>query len=387
MRIEPFEMERWQSLHEHQVEINLSDSGVHPLSLRELVTDTDELHAFLDARLIYTQTDGTPELRRRIADLYPGAEPTNIEVVNGGAEANFVSVWTCVEPGDEVVCMQPNYQQIAGLVRGLGATTVPWPLLADLDAGRWRLDLERLAECTNEKTRLIVVCNPNNPTGLCLDEGELDAICRIAAAHGAWVLVDEIYRGSELAGAETPSVWGRYERVIVTSSLSKTYGLPGLRLGWIAASQEFIADCWAHHDYTSIGPGALSDRAAEIALRPDVRARLLARTRDHLGRNYATLERWLAANTDVVRYVPPQAGAMLWFTYDAPIGSTELAQRLLEEESLLLVPGDQYGLDHWLRIGFGGTNDELERGLVRVARALATLRPSTSSGTSPRTSC
>lgn len=370
MTFEPFAMERWQSLHEHQVEINLSDSGVHPVTLRELL-DQRELAALGDQRLGYTQTDGTPELRRAVAALYEHTGPDEVEIVNGGAEANFLVAWALLEPGDEVVVMLPNYMQVPGLARNLGAAVVPWHLLPDLDAGCWRLDLDALENLVSDRTKLIAICNPNNPTGARFTAVELDAVARIADRHGAWILADEIYQGAELDGAPTPTIRGRSERAIVTNSLSKAYGLPGLRLGWVVAPSELIAELWARHDYTTIAPGALSDRLGTFALEPVRRARLLARGRELLVRNHAAVATALADSR--LSWVPPAAGAFVLARYPHAINSTALAERLRAEQSVLVVPGDHFGMDGWLRLGFGAEIGTVRAGLARLTALLATL--------------
>lgn len=372
MKIETFEMERWQSLHEHDVELNLSDSGAHPLTLRELLELAPDLDGLLDQALEYTPTQGTPLLRERIAALYPEATPANVLVTTGGAEANCIAAWTLVEPGDQVVAMVPNYGQLPGLVRGLGAECVPWELSPDWQAGRWTADLQRLESLVNERTRMILICNPNNPTGAVFDGEWLDGVAAIADRHGAWVLADEIYQGSEFDAPPTPSIWGRGERVIVTNSLSKAYGLPGLRLGWIVSSQGAIEEFWARHDYTTIGPGALSDLLAQRVLEAGVRARILQRTCDMLNLNCARVASWLERAPDRLRWIPPRAGAMAWLRYDHPLGSRELAERMRSEHSVLLVPGQHFGSEGWLRIGFGAQSDKLERGLERLGDLLET---------------
>jgi aspartate/methionine/tyrosine aminotransferase len=265
--------------------------------------------------------------------------------------------------------MVPNYMQLPGLVRALGATLKPWPLRPDFERRRWTADPGELARLVTPRTRLIALCHPNNPTGARLSADELDAVGRLADEHGAWVLCDEIYAGSELDSSPTLTVWGRCERPLVTSSLSKAYGLPGLRLGWIAAPPEACADFWEHHDHTSIGPGAASDFVATRVL--GRRAAHLERMRAHLQRNWAVIADWLARHAERLRFIPPEAGAMLYATYEAPIASGELARRLLAEESCLIVPGDQYGMERWLRIGFGGETATVAEGLRRVERVLA----------------
>jgi aspartate/methionine/tyrosine aminotransferase len=224
MKLEPFALERLQSVWEHKVAWNLAESGVHPLRVEELL-DTAGTEALLRQPLVYTQTNGTAELRQAIASGYPGATPAHVLVTNGGSEANLVTLTALLQPGDGVVMMMPNYMQVAGLSRALGASVKPWTLVEDRGgaqrAARWRPDMDALRSLVDQRTRAILICNPNNPTGARLTEGELREISAIAAASGAWVVSDEIYRGAELDGIDTASAWNSgYERVIVTSGLS-----------------------------------------------------------------------------------------------------------------------------------------------------------------------
>ncbi len=371
MKIVPFEMERMQSTWENQVEINLSESGVHPLTLGELLGDEGGRESLFGLALGYPQTNGTIPLRTAIASMYPGATPDHVHVTNGGSEANFCSTWSLLDQGDEVVMMAPNYMQTWGLARAFAGTVREWPLSET--GGRWRPDPDALRALLTPRTKLLIICNPNNPTGACFDAATLDAICREAARHGTWVLSDEIYRGAELAGGETPSIWGRYERALVTCGLSKAYGLPGLRIGWVVGPPSFVANTWAYHDYTSIAPGAINDRLATAALVPATRARILRRTRGILNANFAALTTWLAARADLFSFIPPEAGAIVYARYHRPIGSTELTTRLRVEKGVLLVPGDQFGMDGHLRIGFGGPAPELFEGLARLEALLRSV--------------
>jgi aspartate/methionine/tyrosine aminotransferase len=373
MKLEPFAMERMQSTYENEVEFNLSESGVYPLSTRELLGDADECAAVLDQPLVYTQSNGTRELRARVAALYPGATADHVEVTNGGSEANYIVTWKLVEPGDEVVLMVPNYMQTWGLVRAFGGSVREWRLREDRAASRWAADTDELNRLVTARTKLIVICTPNNPTGARLLQGELDEICRIAARHGTWVLSDEIYRGAERDGRESPSVWGGYERVVVTSGLSKAYGLPGLRIGWIVAPPEFAASTWSYHDYTTIAPGALSDRLARAALVPERRQMLLERTRSIVRDNFPVLAEWLARQPGAFEWIEPEAGAICFARYHYAINALELANRLRTEKSVLIVPGDHFGMDRHIRFGYGERPDYLRAGLARVAEVLATV--------------
>ena len=370
MRFDPFEMERLQSIWEHQVAWNLSESGVEPLRVEELARTQAEREAVMRQALGYTQTNGTPELRTLIASMYAGAAPENVDVTNGGSEANCITLMHLLEPGDEVVLMTPNYMQAPGLAIALGATVTPWPLRVNGEGTRWEPDLEALEALAGKRTKIIFICNPNNPTGARATSDELDRICGIAARYGAWVVSDEIYRGAERDGVETPSAWGRYERVIVTAGLSKAYGLPGLRIGWVVAPAGVADALWGIHDYTTIAPGALSDRLARIALSPDGRARLLARTQGIIRTNYPILRQWLQRRPGIFEHVAPEAGAIAFVRYRHDINSTALVDRLRTEQSVLVVPGDHFHMDHHLRLGFGSHPDHLIGALARIAELM-----------------
>ena len=374
MKLERFEMERMQSTYENLVEFNLSESGVRPLTPRELVEDAQGLEGLLDQPLVYSQSNGTRELRLAIASMYPGADVDHIEVTNGGSEANFITTFNLIEPGDEVVMLVPNYMQTWGLSRAFGGTIREWRLVEDCDAGRWRVDLDALEGLVSARTKMIVICNPNNPTGARLTAAELDAIARVADQHGAWILSDEVYRGAELDGQETASMWGRSPRAIVTSGLSKAYGLPGLRIGWIAGPPSLVASLWSYHDYVTIAPGALSDRLARVALTPERRARLFERTRGILRRNLPLMEEWLR-DAGGFHWIKPEAGAIVYVRYDHPINSTTLVTRLREEKSVLIVPGDHFGMDGYLRLGFGEPPEYNRAGLDRLRDLLVSIAP------------
>jgi hypothetical protein len=372
MKLEQFAMERMQSTYENLVEFNLSESGVRPLTPRELIADAAGLDGLLDQPLVYSQSNGTIELRQAIASMYPGAGIEHIEVTNGGSEANFITTFNLIEKGDEVVMLVPNYMQTWGLSRAFGGTIREWRLIEDHDAGRWRVDLSALEVLVTPRTKVIVICNPNNPTGARLTAADLDAIARIADQHGAWILSDEVYRGAEIDGVETASMWGRSPKAIITSGLSKAYGLPGLRIGWIAGPPSLIASFWSYHDYVTIAPGALSDRLARIALQPGRRAQLFERTRAILRRNLPLIEAWLT-EAGGFRWIRPEAGAIVYVRYDHPIDSLTLVNRLREEKSVLIVPGAHFGMDGYLRLGFGEPPEYNRAGLERLKELLATL--------------
>jgi len=366
MKFPIFELERVQSIYENTVEFNLTESGFHPFTLGELLT-AEQLETILSTVLGYGHTNGSPAVRERIAALYPDLTADNVLVTNGSSEANFVACHTLVEPGDEVVMMVPNYMQIWGIVEEMGAVPVAFHLREDKG---WAPDLDELRRVVNDRTRMITVCNPNNPTGYAFTTDEMREIAAIADRVGAWIHADEVYRGAELDGVETPSFIGLGERVMVNGGLSKAYALPGLRLGWLAGPAGTIATSWAYHDYTSISAGILSHTIGEIALSPDLRRTILERNRAMLRDNLRHTVDWVESMGQHLVFTPPKAGGMAFMRYDFDINSTELADWLRTEQSVFILAGDCYGMDRFFRIGIGAERAALIAGLARVRDAL-----------------
>ncbi len=369
----PFTLEHEMSVWEHQVSYNISESGVHALSVRELVTDAGFLDNLLDLPLGYPQTNGTPEVRAAIAALYPGASAANVLATTGAAQANFTTLMTLVSPGDDVAILSPNYTQLWGLAQTFGMRVSTFSLSEE--AG-WALDVDELRRAVTNKTKLIAVCNPNNPTGHILTEAEMRAVVEVASEVGAWILADEIYTGSErLSDTTTPTFWGRYERVLAIGSLSKSYGLAGLRLGWVVAPADVAEAIWKRQEYITICSTMLANKLGAYALSPKVRPRLLARGRAMIRDGYANFTRWSeqSLHTDLLSWVPPQAGAFVFARYKPEINSTELVDRLIREQSLYTVPGDHFGIDHYIRLSTGLPIAYLNEALDRVYRVLVSI--------------
>ncbi|MEP6971791.1 MAG: aminotransferase class I/II-fold pyridoxal phosphate-dependent enzyme, partial [Betaproteobacteria bacterium] len=211
-KFEPFLLERMMGKWENLVEINLSESGVHPLKLGELMAlDGRTVDELADVEINYPQANGTIALRRNIAAFYPGATEDNVLVTTGAAEANFLTISTLLEPGDEAVIMRPNYLQAWGVAKNRGVTVKDFNLVEERG---WAPDLDELRRVASARTRLIAVCNPNNPTGRILTLAEMDAIIAVAERSGAWILADEVYAGAEReTDIQTPSFHGRYDKV------------------------------------------------------------------------------------------------------------------------------------------------------------------------------
>jgi aspartate/methionine/tyrosine aminotransferase len=378
MHIDLFEMERMQSLYWHRVDYDLSESGVRPLTIAELLDmggdDEPDSTGLLGTALGYPLSEGSELARERIAQWYPGCSIENVTMMNGGSEAIFLALWTLLEPNDRLAFMIPNYMEGWGLGRHFSRGADAFRLrLRDGNGGlRWDLDHEELERAVSNDTKVVMVCNPNNPTGHVMTEDEMDAVVRAADRVGAWVVADEIYRGAEVDSDEvSPTFWGRYDKVVITSGLSKAFGMPGLRVGWAVAPQELVERIWIRHDYTTLTPGMLSDRLCAVATEPTTRGRILARTREIIRSQLPALEGWIHTHDDVFRYVRPDAGAIAYVEYGLPPGSTELTDRIREEQSVLLVPGDVFGLRKGIRFGFGYDIDRTLEGLSRVDDTLS----------------
>jgi aspartate/methionine/tyrosine aminotransferase len=382
MRIELFRMERMQSLHWHRVRYDLSESGVLPPSLEELLETCGDGAGFQETRLGYPLSEGSKELRERIALWYPGAGPDSVTVVNGGSEANHLALWTLLEPRTRLAFMLPNYMQGFGLGRHYagGCDVFRLKLGGRGPERRWTLDVGSLERAVTRRTRVVMVCNPNNPTGAVLTEEEMDAVVRAARRVKAWIVADEVYRGAEVeTDVTTPSFWGRYDKVVVTSGLSKALGLPGLRVGWLVAPPKLIGEVWKRHDYTTLTPGVLSDRLATLVMRPEARERVLARTRGIIRRNLPRFEEWIHGLAPLLEYVRPQAGAIAYARYRLAVDSVRLVDRIRERRSVLLVPGAMFGFGRGLRFGFGYDVERTLEGLALAARELRGLRGKPSS--------
>ena len=370
MRIETFEMERMQSTWENLVDYDMSESGVRPLTLRELTEMGFDLEAFLDEPLGYSQSNGTLELRERIAAIHPGATVDHVEVTSGTSEANYLVALSQIRPGDLVAMQLPNYMQMWGVARSLGAEVRPVRLRTDAS---WEPDWEEFERAVTPKTRLFYLSNPNNPTGSVLSDASMRRIVDRCQQTGTWLLSDEVYLGAEVGGGRTKSFWGMGDRVIVTSGLSKAYGIPGVRIGWIVGPTELVADCWSQHDYITIGPNKMSDGIARVAVEAKNRERCYARTGEILRHNLPIAREWVKSFGGRLTWTEPAAGAIGLMKYASDTPSLAIAERVRVNQSTLIVPGTHVGLEGHLRIWLGGREEFLREGFRRIGMELKAL--------------
>ncbi|MDP6917550.1 MAG: aminotransferase class I/II-fold pyridoxal phosphate-dependent enzyme [SAR86 cluster bacterium] len=371
MKFPSFDLERIQSIYENSVEINLTESGIEPLSLKELM-NPKEIEELINLPLGYGYTQGTPLLRQRISNLYEGADENNVLVTSGSSEAIFLSAVLTVSKGDRVVMMTPNYLSFNGVAEALGADVDYVPLIKK---EKWEWDLDCLDEAVSNKTKVISICNPNNPTGSILNLEQMLKIVEIADRVGAYLLVDEVYIGAELGTKQTKSFLGLYKKTIVTSGLSKSYAHPGLRIGWIVSEKSIVEEAWAIKDYTTIASSSLSQHIAAKVLEPETISKLRSRTKVLLNKNLETFSKWVLPFSNHLSFLKPEAGGFAFVEYDMDINSTDLVHDLRKNEGVFIVPGDSFGMDRYFRIGLGHESTGFSKGLDLLSKGLTRVFP------------
>lgn len=366
----PFALEAYQSRFEHTVDVNLADSSVKCVDVGSWL-EPSEREALLSTTLIYPQVNGLRRMREKIAALYSDTTADEVLVTVGAAQANHLAAHTLLQPGDEVVVVSPAYRQVAGLAENLGCQVREVALGPDDD---WRLDLDALDAAVGDRTRLVAIVNPNNPTGRVLDPTAMDRVVAACERVGAWLHADEVYAGTELEGPETPSFRGRYDRLVVTNSLSKAYGLAGLRIGWTVSSRDLTEELWRRHEYQVIAAAAPSMILADFALAPDKRARLLERQRELSRAGHAVLSSWLSEHDGLFSVARPQATAIGFIRYHLDAPSLDVAERIRTEASILTAPGSFLGAEGHLRITVGYEEAKIRPaldGIASVVRGIA----------------
>ena len=369
MKIAEFAVERWMDQYENRCRYNLAETCVQSLRVDELLAlsgrGTELFDELKSLKLTYGAIQGTERLRSLIASLYASKNYTNVLITHGAAGANALVYETLVEPGDQIVSFTPAYQQHVSIAESYGAEVRQLRLREE---NGFLPDLDELRALVSDRTRLIVFSNPNNPTGSLMGRATLQAIARIAAAHGAYVLGDEVYRGIDQAGdGYTESIADLYERGISTGSMSKAYSLAGLRLGWIVGAELFLHEVGTHRDYNTISVGMIDDFLASLAL--ESREALLRRNHAIVRTNLAVLDGWLRTQPRL-SYVKPRSGTTPLLKYDFDMDSREFCVRLIETTGVMLTPGSAMDMEGYVRIGYANDRATLSAGLERLAEFL-----------------
>jgi aspartate/methionine/tyrosine aminotransferase len=372
MYIEPFKVEIWMNEWENHCTYNLAETCVASITIDELLQisgrNSDDLSELLPMKMSYGAIEGSTRLRSAISALYDTQEICNITVSHGTIAANTLVHKSLVSRGDRVVSIVPTYQQHYSIPASIEADVQMLRLCAE---DGFLPDLDALRSLVTPGTRLIALTNPNNPTGALIERPMLEEIAQIARDVGAYVLCDEVYRGTGQTGdGTTPSIVDVYEKGIATAGMSKAYSLAGLRVGWIVAPVEVTEKVLIHRDYDTISVGMINDHFAAMAL--EHKDKLLARSHKITRSNLALLEAWIT-DQPRVSWVKPRAGTTAMLKIDVSMTSREFCVDLLQQTGVMLTPGDAFDMEGYVRIGYANNTDALVAGLERLAGYLAAL--------------
>ena len=354
MRLPPFSLERFFARHEFSARHLLCASDCESMSVDELLAMEPGAAEDLGAlRLGYTESQGSPSLRAAIAGLYEATGPQDVLVTSGAEEAIFLFMHAALAPGDNVIVHKPSYQSLADVARSAGCDITPWQARPE---SSWALDPDELPRLARASTRAIVLNVPHNPTGFLMDRDAFMQTLRFAEARGIVVFSDEVYRGLEQKpGDRLPAACDASPNAVSLGVMSKTYGLPGLRIGWTATHNSEIAARMAElKDYTTICSSAPSELLAETALRHA--EELAGRSRTIIEANLVLLDAFFARKAAVFSWQRPTAGPVA-FPRFLPGDADGFCGELVESQGVLLAPGAHFGgpPGHF-RIGFGRRN-------------------------------
>jgi aspartate/methionine/tyrosine aminotransferase len=370
VEIKPFGVEMWMNEFETKCELNLAETCVDSITLGELLDMAGKRASVLDEllpmRLGYGDIEGSPRLRDAIAALYRKQARENVLVCHGTIGANALVHQALASRGDHVIAVVPTYQQHYSIPESIGAEVELLHLKAEQS---YLPDLATLKAMLRPTTKLIAINNPNNPTGALMDRAMLEAIAGLARQVGAWILCDEVYRGTDQTGdGYSASMADLYEKGISTAGMSKAYSLAGLRLGWIVAPKPVLEAAMIHRDYNTISVGRIDDYLAALAL--ENRDKILTRAHRITRDNLAILAKWMGQEKRM-SWVKPKSGTTALLKYDLPMSSRDFCIRLLEEEGVMLCPGSAFDLEGTVRMGYACDTGVLEQGLARMSKFLA----------------
>ncbi len=368
MELAPFKLERYFAKYEFTAQYLLCSSDCESLAIQDLLALEPEAHdAFQKHWLGYTESPGSPTLRQEICGSYTTIQPHEVLVHSGAEEAIFLFMHAALSSGDHIIIHSPCYQSLAEVARSIGCEITFWTAH---ERNGWALDLDELKRHLRSNTRAIVVNTPHNPTGFLMAQGDFRELSRIAGANGTLLFSDEVYRESEYASTDRlPAACDLDDRAVSLGVMSKTYGLPGLRIGWIAThNADLYAKMARLKDYTTICNSAPSEFLAEVALRH--RQKLVQRNLNIIDHNLAILDDFFARHDEQFTWTRPRAGPI---AFPRLIGEDveSFCRELVTRANLLLLPGTVYDdRENHFRIGFGRKN--LPEAVARLEEFLRT---------------
>jgi aspartate/methionine/tyrosine aminotransferase len=368
LEIAGFGVEEWLNQWEKSATYDISQSTIDSMTMKEALSldgkDGEEFYKLLDRKKMnYGWIEGSPEFKKAVGNLYSHVDVDNILQTNGASGANHLALYALLNPGDHVISEYPSYQQLYDIPKSLGADVDYWKIHEDQD---WYPNIAELKRLIRPDTKLICLNNANNPTGTFLDKSFLQQVVDLAKKVGAYVLVDEVYM--PLTDTDRyASIVDLYDRGIATNSVSKTYSMPGLRVGW-TVSNKAVADLFRkYRDYTMISCGVFNDAMATYILRH--REQVLDRNRRLVLNNLAIYKEWIDAEPRA-SMVLPQAISTSFPKLDVPIDIEDFCIQLLKEQGVLLVPGNRFDMPGHVRLGYCADEATLREGLKRLSAFL-----------------
>lgn len=356
MKIPPFKLEEFWKKYEFTAPYLLCCSDAETWSLQELLSlaDSDSMKLWESLSLGYTESPGHPLLRKEIARLYTSINSDQVLTLAGAEEGIYCAMRVLIEPGDHVIVVDPCYQSLVTLPETFGAEITTIQLKPE---NQWKLDLEEVEQAFQTKTKLLILNYPHNPTGAILEKKVLDRLIDLARENGAYIFCDEVYRYMEVDDTlRMPSIADAYEKGISLNVMTKSFGLAGLRIGWIATRDAaFLSKVGSYKLYTSICNSAPSEILAIIALR--AKEKVLKRNREIVLQNLQVLEAFMKRNQQRISWVRPQGGTMAVLKLLLPVSVEDFAEDLVRSEGVLIMPGSVFDLPgNFFRIGFGKKN-------------------------------
>ena len=356
MQMQPFDLERYFARHEFSARYLLGSSDCESLSMHELLALADaQARALWDElNLGYTEAPGHPLLRAEIARQYPGLDAEHI-LTTVPEEAIFIAMNVLLRPGDRVVVLTPAYQSLHAVARAIGCTVAEWPLMPR--AGSWTLDLDRLADLLQEPSRLVVVNFPNNPTGFLPSPEDWQSLLELVARSGAYLFSDEMYRRLEYEPSRRlPPACSAYARAVSLAGLSKAFGLPGLRSGWLACQDAaLLAQFQAYKDYLTICASAPGEILSIIALR--AADSILERNRAIVASNLEAARSFFTARSRLFEWLEPHAGSVAFPLWLGQPPLDQFAEEIVARRGVMFVPGAMFAFPGgYFRVGLGRKN-------------------------------
>lgn len=368
MRIDTFKLEEWMNRFCPSAKYDLTTTCIEPLSTRELLSlcDVDNPFDILDTKLTYGDIHGSERLKNAIQSLYLSKQ--NITITHGAIGANQLVFESLLEKGDDVLSIVPTYQQHYSLPKSLGANV---KLQFLNEENKWLPNLKELENNLTRRTKLICLNNPNNPTGAVIPDEMLKRIVEIAKSNNSWILSDEVYRGLNLVGNPySISIADIYEKGISVGSMSKTYSLPGLRVGWVCAREDLIAEINKHREYNTISVSILDDYFSALAL--ENRDKIAKRNFQIVRQGLETLNDWL--NGEIyIKANRPMGGTTALLRYKKEIPSKILCRDLQAKTGVALLPGETMEMEGTVRVGFCSGVENLQTGLKLFSKYLRTI--------------